>query len=110
MAFGAGDGFERLLVPEDFAGGFVETEQAPLVRFFLGVRINVAVKAHLQIGFAAGFGRGREEKVVLPNDRAGVAETGDRRLPTDVLARGDIPSHGGRDRKSTRLNSSHIPL
>src|ERR1041384_5442637 len=96
MALGAGDGFEGLLVPGDFFGDLVETQEMSLVRLFLSIRINVAVKAHLQVGFAAGFGGSREVKVVLPDDGAGVAETGDRRLPTDVLTCGDIPGHGGR--------------
>src|SRR5207253_2646056 len=46
----------------------------------------------LRAGVAAAH-RGRYEHPVAPDDRAGVAEAGDRRLPADRIARLDVPRH-----------------
>jgi len=62
------------------------------MRLLLGIGFDVAVEPDAQVSFAAGLhGRG-DENVIAPDDGAGVAEAGNGRLPTDVLARLDVPS------------------
>src|SRR5205823_515815 len=78
--------------PEDVAGVAVEAEHLPGV--FAGVvdgaDVAVVADADLRVRLAAADRRG-DEHPVAPDDRAGVAEAGDRRLPADAVAGLAVP-------------------
>src|SRR5439155_10131258 len=83
--------FESEFVPENPAGGLLHAEQAPLVRLLLGIRSAIAVETDFQLGLRAGSNCGCDVNPVFPDNRAGVAQAGNRRLPTDTLARNNVP-------------------
>src|SRR5262249_48166831 len=79
-------------VPENFAGALIEAQQSPRVLFLFGVGITVAVEADFQLWLRARPHNGGEIDFAVPDDRAGVSETGNGRLPTDILAALAVPS------------------
>jgi len=91
MAFRAGHGFEAELVPQNFAIRFIEAKQPPLVFFGFFVGTDIAVQTGLEFGFVAGFDGGGDKDFVVPSDRTGVAQAGERRLPADILTSLDVP-------------------
>jgi hypothetical protein len=79
-------------LPEDFTGVLVEAQDDPTdLVFFVGWG-DVAVQAGLErlVASAGGDGGGNEEPVT-PDDRRGVAEAGDGRLPLDVASSLHVP-------------------
>ncbi len=66
------------------------------MRDFFGVGIATAIQADLHFASRTGFDSGGDEEVVSPDNRTGVPEAGNGRLPADVLAGGDIPGDGNR--------------
>lgn len=96
VALDARNGFETKLVPKQFSAVFIEAKQAPLVRLLFFVRRAIAVNASFEIGSAAGFNGGGDIDVVLPDDRAGVAQARNGFLPANVLAGFKVPFGGRR--------------
>ena len=97
---GVADGFWHAFVaetvPEDFSGGPVEGEEAPLVGGVVFGRADVAVESDLQINRAGGADRGRDVDSVAGYDGRSVGQAGERGLPADVFAGRDVPR--GRER------------
>src|SRR2546427_12342276 len=81
-------------VPKHFASGFVEAEQAPLVRFFFFVGIAGAVQTDLEIRFCVRPDSRRQVEPVSPNDRTGMSKARNRSLPTNIFAGCHIPGQG----------------
>src|SRR5262249_731796 len=80
--------------PEDRARVAVQAKHLPgvLRRVVDGSNVAVVADADLRVLVAAD-GRG-EEDAVAPDDGAGVAQPGDRRLPADVLPLLEVPADG----------------
>src|SRR6187200_3140080 len=92
VPFYARHAFVSGFVPKDFAGHFVEAEQAPLMRLFLGVGDPTAVQSHFQLRLRARLYGGSDVDAIFPNDRACVAQSGNGRLPSDVLTVFESPT------------------
>src|SRR5262245_43584649 len=91
VAFDLGNPSEGNSLPEDLSRTFVQTINNP---FMTGVILNwsyVTVKTHSELGVCLSAYGGSYEEIVPPDNRAGMAETGDRRFPLDVLAGRHIP-------------------
>src|SRR5439155_1199187 len=78
----AGIGF---LLPDNVAGLLVETEHEPLVRRVVLDGLDVAILARLDARLRVAADGRRDEDAIFPDDRARVAEAGDRRLPAHVF-------------------------
>src|SRR5438309_5819724 len=104
MAFDARNGFETRFVEDDFATGFVQRQQPPLVRVLVVGGLDVSVKSDLEIGLARPRGGGHID-TTAPNDRRRVSQSRNRRLPPDILALLDIPS---RRRDGIRIHSARL--
>src|SRR5262249_6337733 len=84
VAFDLGHARAGRLFPDDLAAALVYTVDPPgVLRRFLD-RIDVTVQARFEIGLAVAADRRGDVNAVFPDDRAGVAEAGDWRLPADV--------------------------
>src|SRR5262249_7446613 len=80
--------------PEDLARVAVQAEDLPGVFRLVVDGIDGAVVADLDLRvLVAADGRG-DEDAVAPDDGAAVAQTGDRRLPADVLPLLEVPGDG----------------
>src|SRR5690242_13574268 len=91
MALDARNGFPTELVPKSFAGLFFHAKQTPLVLFFFGVTIDVAVQTNFEFRPGAGVNGRCDVNMRAPNNRARVSESRNGRLPTHVDAALDIP-------------------
>ena len=90
MPFKAGHTLVFELVPNNFAGGFIERQQAPALLDLVICGFDVAIKAHFQISLNWGNRRG-DINPIAPDDRGGVRESRDWRAPKDVFAGLNIP-------------------
>src|SRR5213593_5277471 len=101
--------FESEFVPESRAGGLLHAEQAPLVRLLLRIGSAIAVETDFQLGLRAGSNCGCDVNPVFPDNRAGVAETGKRRLPTEIFTGSDVPPQWrGFDRHTAGTGSAEL--
>src|SRR5262249_17345361 len=91
MPFGFRHSLKRGPRPEDLAGGGVEAQDLPGVLAGVIHRSDIAIVpgTYARVGVTAES-RGHEHPVT-PDDRAGVAQTRDRRLPPDVRPRLNVP-------------------
>ena len=78
------------LIPDDFAIDSIDRQQSPFLRANICGRFDVTIKSHLQISFARKHGRG-DVNAVAPNNRRGVAQSRDLRLPSNVFIVLDLP-------------------
>ena len=92
------------LLPDDRAGLLVQGVHHPSLLGVVARRVPGTVETDLEGRLAVGADRGRDKHPVAPDDRAGVAQSGDRRLPTEVPVRTDLGvrvprgrRRGGRD-------------
>src|SRR5437879_10605650 len=110
MAFDARNGFVTRFVEDDFATGFVQRQQPPLVRVLVVGGLDVSVKSDLEIGLARPRGGGYID-TITPKDRRRVSQTRNRRLPPDMLTLLDIPTRrrDGLRIHSARLRSAALP-
>src|SRR6185295_18998135 len=94
---------------EKLAGSFLHAEPPPLVRLLLGIGSAIAVETDLQLSLRARSNRGCDVNPVFPDNRAGVAQAGNRRLPTEILAGSDVPRRGhGSVRHTAGLGSAEL--
>ena len=85
------DGFQSEFVPKDFARPLVQAKEPPLLRPLFMIGLNVSVQPELEFGFVAWLDGGGDIDAVLPHNRAGVAQAGNRRLPADIFSGFDVP-------------------
>src|SRR6266513_1574561 len=109
MAFDSRNGFVTRFVEDDFATGFVQRQQPPLVRVLIVGGLDVSVKSDLEIGLARPRGGGHID-TITPKDRRRVSQSRNRRLPPDILALLDIPTRRGDGVRihSARLRSAEL--
>src|SRR5262252_1267292 len=95
MALLPGCPFIRRFLPKNIACSFVEAEDFPLLNVVVLSRPWVTVKPDLQGRGFALVNRGSDEQSVAPDDWAGVAQTGDRLFPQNVLRLVGVPNRRG---------------
>ena len=104
MPFAPWNAFAAQFVPDYPARLLLQCQQAPLMRFLVVRRGDVAVKPHFHILFAAANRRG-DVNHISPNDGRGMRQSGNRRVPADVLGFLDVPVDG---RRRARVNAAGI--
>src|SRR5690349_156006 len=109
MAFEPRDRFQFDFVPADCAGLFVQAKQAPFVPLLLRKRVSIAIEADFQLRLLFRIYSGGNIYPVAPNDRAGMTQARNGRLPQDVASRLEVP--GGRTaliRNAARVRSAKL--
>ena len=79
------------LLPFDGARLLVKTIDAPLVLRVVLDGSDIAVQPHAEVRILLPADGRRQTGEIAPDDRAGQPETGQRCLPRDGLALGDVP-------------------
>src|SRR2546429_1052923 len=82
-------------IPKNLARPGAQTEDFPLLNVIVLGRTRISIKAHLKWRGLALVDRSRDKQSVSPNNRAGVAQAGNRPFPQNIFRLFRVPNRSG---------------